>query len=625
MEREDRPVNDSIRPLNPRRTDAGTGVTEHHGPRAVSAVRAIACRRQSAAVQPAPEPGPLMLWCVPWRRQIRCRDNLLTGLRSPMPDTASDRVRAYHQRSKHHFQRFAPGPGGLDWRNQPDPFRTFNGSPRLELPLLAPPPGPLYVDLYRPATIAAQPFNMANLAALLELAFGISAWKQYGESRWALRCNPSSGNLHPTEAYVVLPDGDGFAAGSYHYLSRDHVLEQRCRYPTKQDYASALPPGAFLVGLSSIHWREAWKYGERAYRYCQHDVGHAIAALRYAAAALGWRAQLLLEWADAEVGSVLGTDRDTDFVGAEREHPDLMLLVQTQPHTPLSGVLAELLLQAAATGDWLGTANALSPGHSHHWPIIDQVAAACAKPRTEELCWQAPPLPAAFDSDCDASAATIIKQRRSAQALDSITSIPAQTLYRLLDLTLPRGIAPFDVITWRPRLHLLLFVHRVDGLAPGLYWFLRRARDESELRANCSPEFEWTPVHDCPSHFHLYRLATGDMRDAARILSCQQDIAADGAFSLGMLAEYAGSLAAGPWVYPQLFWEAGVIGQVLYLEAEAAGIRGTGIGCYFDDGVHEILGLENQTLQSMYHFTAGGPLIDARLQTLPPYAHLNRT
>ena len=25
-----------------------------------------------------------------------------------------------------------------------------------------------------------------------------------------------------------------------------------------------LPEGSFLVGLSSVHWREAWKYGERA-------------------------------------------------------------------------------------------------------------------------------------------------------------------------------------------------------------------------------------------------------------------------------------------------------------------------------------------------------------------------
>jgi hypothetical protein len=53
-------------------------------------------------------------------------------------------------------------------------------------------------------------------------------------------------------------------------------------------------------------------------------------------------------------------------------------------------------------------------------------------------------------------------------------------------------------------------------------------------------------------------------------------------------------------------------------------MRGTGIGCYFDDAVHDVLGIKDQKLQSMYHFTIGAALADERLQTLPGYAHLNR-
>ena len=59
-------------------------------------------------------------------------------------------------------------------------------------------------------------------------------------------------------------------------------------------------------------------------------------------------------------------------------------------------------------------------------------------------------------------------------------------------------------------------------------------------------------------------------------------------------------------------------------EAEAAGIRATGIGCYFDDTFHDILGLAGDRFQDLYHFTVGGPVDDPRLMTLPPYAHLNR-
>jgi nitroreductase len=89
-----------------------------------------------------------------------------------------------------------------------------------------------------------------------------------------------------------------------------------------------------------------------------------------------------------------------------------------------------------------------------------------------------------------------------------------------------------------------------------------------------------------------------------------------------MLAEFASALQGPPAAYRHLYWEAGLLGQALYLEAEAAGLRGTGIGCFFDDAVHELLGIQGGDLQSLYHFTLGGPLNDPRIETLPPYDHL---
>lgn len=547
-------------------------------------------------------------------------------------------VLAYHQRTKHHLQHYAAGPAGLDWKSQPDPFRSFSGSPQRKLPLQADALPSFYVDLYKPGEIAPQALTLPNIAVLFELSFGLSAWKQYGSARWALRCNPSSGNLHPTEAYVVTAGCDGIEDGVHHYVSRDHVFEQRCHFGRASNGSEyVVPPDSVLVGLSSIHWREAWKYGERAYRYCQHDAGHAIAAVRYAAATLGWQAHLLTSWGDAEVGAILGLDREADFGAAEREHPDAMLLVTARQ----SGLVADEFaagapVRVAGSGRWQGRANLLSPSHRDDWPVIDDVAGACLKPATQEACWQAPALPEPVRSDCERTAAAIIRQRRSAQAFDAAGTISASAFYRMLDMTLPRhGVPPWDAIGWEPRVHLALFVHRVDGLAPGLYLFLRNPQSEAQLRRELSAEFddsrdggggprrehavEWLRVEGCPEHFLLFRLVAADARNAARTLSCHQDIAADGAFSLGMLADYAPSLAHGPWVYRQLFWEAGILGQVLYLEAEAAGVQGTGIGCYFDDAVHDLFGIEGDALQSMYHFTVGAGLTDERLQTLAPY------
>jgi len=115
---------------------------------------------------------------------------------------------------------------------------------------------------------------------LLGCSMAISSWKVYGTDRWALRCNPSSGNLHPTETYLALPEKEGFAAGLYHYRPQDHQLERRCTYPPALEHGlfNDLPAGSFLLGLSAIPWREAWKYGERAWRYCLLDLGHGYFA-----------------------------------------------------------------------------------------------------------------------------------------------------------------------------------------------------------------------------------------------------------------------------------------------------------------------------------------------------------
>jgi nitroreductase len=135
-----------------------------------------------------------------------------------------------------------------------------------------------------------------------------------------------------------------------------------------------------LVGLSSVYWREAWKYGERAFRYCQHDAGHAIGALRIAAAALGWSARVLDGVANATVGALLGLDRAADFDGAERENAELLMALWPGDAGTTTLNLEEDAVRELARQRWYGTANRLSPEEPVPWEIIDTVSAASRKP-----------------------------------------------------------------------------------------------------------------------------------------------------------------------------------------------------------------------------------------------------
>jgi SagB-type dehydrogenase family enzyme len=561
-----------------------------------------------------------------------------------------DQVIHYHVRTKHHFHRYARSAGYLDWANQPDPFRRYEGATLVHLPLLAPheaPLSPSYHDMYRPWSVPVQPVTIHTLSRFFELALALSAWKRAGESEWALRSNPSSGNLHPTEGYVLIPRVQGLELepGLYHYAPKEHGLERRAVFPADAVTAlfSPFPAQAFFFGLASVHWREAWKYGERAFRYCHHDAGHAIGTARMAAATLGWRAALLDGCDDATVARLLGTERAEDFMHAEGEQADCLMVVwpskhrdqgpaQTMPlyvDAPHEQVLGEI--------HWCGRANRLSADHGFEWDLIDIAAEATRKIQRERVTMllEFPStLPAATGEAVDAvvPAGQIIRQRRSAVAFDGKTSISAAMFFAMLERVMPHHELPqssrpipWDVWPYDPAIHLLLFVHRIDGLTPGLYFLVRDPGKLGFIQQSMNPELTWQLAPRCPDRLPLFWLLEGDAKKLAAQVSCHQDIAGDSAFSLGMLAEFEGRLRErGAWWYPRMFWEAGVLGQILYLEAEAAGVRATGIGCFFDDPVHEIVALKGLSLQSIYHFTIGGPVEDRRLTTLPPYGHLRR-
>jgi hypothetical protein len=203
--------------------------------------------------------------------------------------------------------------------------------------------------------------------------------------------------------------------------------------------------------------------------------------------------------------------------------------------------------------------------------------------------------------------------------MDGVTALPSAAFFAMLERLLPRpGVPPWDVLPWTPRVHPVLFVHRVEGLARGLY-LLDRAQGAIEaLRKAMRSSFVWQAVEGSPEGFPLFLLEAGDSRPLARFASCQQEIASGSVFAVAMLADFR-DLDEGPWWYRHLHWEAGLLGQALYLEAEAAGVRGTGIGCFFDVVLHETLGLGDSRFHDLYHFTVGGAVDDRRLTTTHGY------
>jgi SagB-type dehydrogenase family enzyme len=488
--------------------------------------------------------------------------------------------REYHEATKHTVESVRRAPHLLDWANMPNPFRHYEGARVLDLP--ADPPVPevrAFEVLHGVFGCTPAREGATFLSQLLFHSAAISASKRVSSTgyRYALRVNPSSGNLHPTEFHFRTRGVAEWPDGLYHYRPSTHMAEQRAMGNVELELGGSSAPLVFV--LTSITWREAWKYGDRAYRYCLHDIGHAWQALALAGRAIGCDSFAAGYFPDDEVSQACRLSDD--------EEP--MLLVE------LRGTSIPLGESNVGEIVWYGgQANQLSAEKTDYaW--IDRIHAAtklsnCARRGT----LVAEPTPTGCGEIKLPPPATsrrtfgeVARLRRS--ALDfrgGMQSMSLTQLSAILDAASQRLFADF---AGAPFIQLYLYAHRIDGLQPGVY---RHWSGSAELE----------------------QVKNGDQRVMVAGLSLRQELAGNACVAFSMVGDLERAVHAhGDRGYRYVHFEAGAIGHRLYLAAEALGLGATGIGAFYDDEVHRYLKQPPQQ-QVVYHFAIGYSVPDARLR-----------
>ena len=530
----------------------------------------------------------------------------------------------FHVLTKHTIESLMSGGHYLDWANQPNPFRSYADAPRVVMPtdLTCTTAGYFSVleslvegmMAHTDSTLPpSMPVSLEFLSNFLFYAMAISAWKEVKgtNNRWALRVNASSGNLHPTETHILVHSLSGISPGAYHYQVENHTLEKRAEGDharrlwqlLKQSDSIDVPP--VVICLCSIPWREVWKYRRRGFRYCQHDMGHALASCVVSAASLGWHSEAIALFPDEQVRGIL------ELLGSD-ELPGVILGL-----TPLSDAKQppEDLLENVTCKSFSTAANKLSVEEIEYpdvelikqatciglsqWKEMVQRDQGFLKQRPETLVPLAEEIPLHYDRDHAASANDtschrIIRRRRSAVDFDGKQRMSKKDFATILTSSTrgpgSAGVPPASA----DLVDLFAYVHRVDDIAAGLYFFDRRKQAAVPL---------------------LFR----DQREGIKMMSCFQDIAADGCFALSMIADLASAYQLyGDRGYKLAHYEAGYIGQLLYLAATALGYEATGIGCFVDDAINQYLALPAGQ-EVIYNFTFGRAMQDERLATRPSY------
>jgi SagB-type dehydrogenase family enzyme len=486
----------------------------------------------------------------------------------------------YHELTKHSTESLRRSQHYLDWANMPNPFRHYEGVPVLDLPADPPAPQISALEVLESKTGNTLARDGAEfLSQLMFYSASISASKRVPSTGavYALRVNPSSGNLHPTEFHFCTRGLVGWPDGLYHYRSSSHMAEQRAIGDFGAKLVNNAAPLIFV--LTSIAWREAWKYGDRAYRYCLHDIGHAWQALTLAARSLGCESFAIGHFLDDRVAKSCLLSAD--------EWP--MLIVGLHGSSiPMNK------LNADETVVFGGQPNRLSE-EQETYPLIERIHAATKLSTESAIPFLGPAKSSGRgeigmppDVSSSRSFGDVVRTRRS--ALDfkgGHESISFPQLATFLSVTRERLFADFATHRF---VHLYLYVHRVEGLAPGVYRF-------------------W------PEHAELEKIKDGGQRLVAAALSLGQDLAGNACVAFSMIGdfEYA-ARSYGDRGYRYVHFEAGAIGQRMYLAAEALGLGATGIGAFFDEEVNRYLGLSSELGQVVYHFAIGYPVADPRLE-----------
>src|ERR1700729_1323698 len=269
--------------------------------------------------------------------------------------------REYHELTKHSVESLRRTQHYLDWANMPNPFRHYEGVPVLDLPADPPVPRISALAVLEGKTgITLAQDGAEFLSQLMFYSASISASKRVSSTGavYSLRVNPSSGNLHPTEFHFCTRGLVGWPDGLYHYRPSSHMTEQRAVGDFVSKLTDTDAPLVFV--LTSIAWREAWKYRDRAYRYCLHDIGHAWQALALAGRAMGCESFAIGNFVDDEVSGRCQLNED--------EWPMLIVTLQGPPIPVISRETPKTVL-------YRGEANQLSE-EKISYPRIEKINGA---------------------------------------------------------------------------------------------------------------------------------------------------------------------------------------------------------------------------------------------------------
>ncbi len=503
-----------------------------------------------------------------------------------MPDQPISIAQYYHERTKYDPQTIASKSKGLDWSQQPHPFKEYKICQTFDLkPYLSRQTVPQKGDFWR------------RISRILGCSYGLTAKIATMGSPLYLRSAPSAGGLYPAEVYLISRGTEFLPAGLYSYQGQSHSLLLFWESDVWTNLQSAcfwnpvLENTDIALVTSAIFYRSAWRYEDRAYRRIFLDTGHLLGNIELSASINDYRAHLIGGFNDIQMNELLYLDSEKESVMTVIPLADLLNIRQNLPHSTTA-------LPSATTTLYPKIAEGELLNSLHRATIIatDEKIEATVTPSNWEDKYNFPfclkvsvtSRPVNWGEDLIDLESTMLK-RRSTRAYSG-ASLSLDELRALLHFTYQpqdyagQNLDPNPDYFALDLLETFIAVSAVTGLEEGCYYYAPKAQELRQIR-----------FKNFRQELHYLCLGQDLGRDAAAVVFHTADLSK-------AVAKY------GDRVYRYLHADAGHLGQRLNLAAIHLGLGVSGIGGFFDDQVNEVLGIPSDEAV-IYITTLGRPKV----------------
>ncbi|NER78360.1 MAG: SagB/ThcOx family dehydrogenase [Leptolyngbya sp. SIO1D8] len=506
----------------------------------------------------------------------------------------------FHDRTKYHPETLSSAAGAMQG-SQPEPFKTYRLGSEIDLKP--------YLDEVKVSGQASyEDRSLARLSHFLINVYGLTAKLQtaYGQVFY-LRSSPSAGGLYPTELYLVSRGNTLLPAGLYNYQVRTHSLwrfwDDHVWQPLQEGcfWHPALEQTQLALVITSVFYRSAWRYRDRAYRRTCLDAGHVLGNLELAGALVDYRPHLIGGFADQMLNQLMYLDETTESVITVAALADLLQVEQNLPRvTTTQPAKQQTNFPTIADGELLD--------YMHQATYIDTDIDVRWETRTVKTIDSSPELqkstsddkynfpfclkvstltsPIDWDEQLQGLERTILRRRSTRRF--SGENLTLDDLKTLLDFTyqsqhyIEQGLDGDPDYFDLSLIQSFIAVSGVDGLESGCYYYAPNAQELRQIRFK-------------------------NFRQELHYLCLGQDLGRDAGAVVFQTADLKQAIARhGDRAYRYLHLDAGHLGQRLNLAATRLGLGVSGIGGFFDDQVNEVLGIPDDEAV-LYITTLGRP------------------